>query len=119
MFAMSIWLLPLVAGAATFVVATLFGGDWQLATIAALTLGTAVAVARLFGLRAALGVLAVGALVFADRRGVRRGQDLQKAKEKADADRRATERERTVEDVHAAPDDELRRRARRWVQPDR
>ena len=119
MLAASLWLPPLLAGAATFVVTTLFGGDWKLATIAALTLGAAVAVARLFGLKVALGVLAVGALVFADRRGVRRGQDLQKAKEKTDADRRATERERTVENVHAAPDDELRRRARRWVQPDR
>lgn len=111
----SAWLVPAASGLAAGIVAGWFGGDWGLALIAALTVGAAVLAYRLLGLRGALAVLSAGAALFAYRSGERRGAAGQAAKEKADADRRATARERIQEEVRRAPDAELRRRAARWV----
>ena len=106
------WQAWAVAG---LIVGGWFGGDWGLALVAALTAGGVVFAWRLLGWRAGLSVLAAGLTLFAFRAGERRGAAIQSAKEQADADRRATARERTQEDVRRAPDDELRRRAARWV----
>ncbi|ABS68953.1 hypothetical protein Xaut_3727 [Xanthobacter versatilis] len=115
----SVWIIPAVSGLAAGIVAGCFGGDWGLALIAALTVGAAVLAYRLLGLKAALAALAAGAALFAYRFGERKGAASQSAKEKADADRRATARERTIDEVRNLPDAELRRRARRWVRDDR
>lgn len=111
----SVWLIPAASGIAAGIVAGWFGGDWGLALIAAATVAGAVLAWRLMGWRAGLSVLAAGLTLFAFRAGERRGATIQSAREKADADRRAVARERTQEDVRRAPDDELRRRAARWV----
>lgn len=111
----SAWLIPAASGLVAGIVAIWFGGDWGLALIAAATVGAAVLAYRLLGLKGALAVLSAGAALFAYRSGERRGASAQAAKEKADADRRATTRERIQEDVRRAPDAELRRRAARWV----
>lgn len=111
----SVWLIPAASGLAAGIVAGWFGGDWILALIAAGTVAGAVLAYRLLGLKGALAALSAGAALFAFRAGERHGAAIQSAREKADADRRATARERTQEDVRRAPDDELRRRAARWV----
>lgn len=111
----SAWLIPTASGLAAGIVGGWFGGDWGLALIAAGTAGAAVLAWRLVGWRAGLSVLAAGLTLFAFRAGERRGAAIQSAKEQANADRRATARERIHEDVRRAPDDELRRRAARWV----
>lgn len=113
----SAWVLPAVAGLAGLVIGWC-GGDWLLALIAAATLAGFVAIWRTFGLKPALAALAAGALLFARRSGERAGATAQAAKEKADADRRAIARERVVNDVRQASDDDLRRRARRWMRND-
>lgn len=115
----SAWLIPAASALAAGIVAGWFGGDWWLAIIAALTVGAAVLAYRLFGLKGALAAFSAGAALFAFRSGERRGASRQAAKEKADADRRATARERTIDEVRNLPDAELRRRARRWVRDDR
>lgn len=111
----SVWLIPAASGLAAGIVAGWFGGDWGLAFIAAGAVAGAVFAWRLMGWRAGLSVLAAGLALIAFRAGERRGAAVQSAKEKADAERRATARERTQEDVRRASDDELRRRAARWV----
>lgn len=111
----SAWIIPAASGLAAGIVAGWFGGDWGLALIAAGTVAGAVLAYRLAGIKGALAALAAGAALFAYRSGERKGAAAQAAKEKADADRRATARERIQEDVHRAPDAELRRRAARWV----
>ncbi|MFG1340945.1 hypothetical protein [Xanthobacter autotrophicus] len=111
----SAWIIPAASALTAGIVAGWFGGDWGLAIIAALTVGAAVLAYRFFGLKGALAALSAGAALFAYRSGERRGASRQAAKEKADADRRATARERIQEDVRRAPDAELRRRAARWV----
>lgn len=83
----SIWIIPAASAAAGAVVTLLFGGDWTLALISAATLGAAVLAYRIFGLKGALGLVALGALIFTDRRGVRRGAAQQAEREKADAER--------------------------------
>ncbi|MFG1371474.1 hypothetical protein V5F32_04790 [Xanthobacter oligotrophicus] len=115
----SAWIIPAASGLAAGFVAGLFGGDWGLALDVALIVGTAVLAYRLLGLKGALAALAAGAALFAYRSGERKGAATQAAKEKADADRRATARERTIDEVRNLPDAELRRRARRWVRDDR
>lgn len=115
----SAWIIPAASALTAGIVAGWFGGDWGLAIIAALTVGAAVLAYRLLGLRGALAALAAGAALFAYRSGERRGATRQAAREKADADRRATARERTIDEVRNLPDAELRRRARRWVRDDR
>ena len=111
----SMWIIPAASAVFAGIVAGWFGGDWGLALIAAATVAGAVIAWRLLGWRAGLSVLAAGLTLFAFRSGERRGATIQSAKEKADAERRAVARERTQEDVRRAPDDELRRRAARWV----
>lgn len=111
----SMWIIPAASAAFAGIVAGWFGNDWGLALIAAAGAGAAVLAWRLLGWQAGLSVIAAAAALFAFRAGERRGATAQAAKEKADADRRAAARERTVEDVRRAPDDELRRRASRWV----
>ena len=115
----SAWLIPTASGLVAGLVAGWFGGDWGLALIAAMTVGAALFAYRLLGRKAALAALAAGAALFAYRFGERKGAASQAAKEKADADRRATARERTIDEVRHLPDAELRRRARRWVRDDR
>lgn len=83
----SLWIIPAASAGLGFLVALLFGGDWSLALIAAVTVGAAVLALRLFGLKAALGVLVVGALLFARRSGEKAGASIQIQKDKANADR--------------------------------
>jgi hypothetical protein len=83
----SLWIIPAASAVLGGVVALLFGGDWSLALIAALTVGLAVLALRMFGLKAALGVLVVGALLFARRSGEKAGASIQIQKDKANADR--------------------------------
>lgn len=83
----SLWIIPAASAGLGFLVALLFGGDWSLALIAAVTVGAAVLVLRMFGLKAALGVLVVGALLFARRSGEKAGASIQIQKDKANADR--------------------------------
>jgi hypothetical protein len=100
----SMWIIPAASAVFAGIVAGWFGA-----------VAAAVLAWRLVGWRAGLSVLAAGLTLFAFRSGERRGATIQSAKEKADAERRAVARERTQEDVRRAPDDELRRRASRWV----
>lgn len=83
----SLWIIPAASAGLGFLLALLFGGDWSLALIAAVTVGAAVLALRLFGLKAALGVLVVGALLFARRSGEKAGASIQIQKDKANADR--------------------------------
>lgn len=109
------WLVPAGAALVSFIATKFLGGDWWLAFVLAVGAAGFVFVWARFGLRAALawaGGIAAYVLFYL---GERRGADRQAAKEKADADRRATARERIHEDVRSAPDAELRRRAARWV----
>lgn len=112
------WAVPAGAAAVSFIAAKLLGGDWWLALVLAAGVAGFVFIWARFGLEAALawaGGVAAYVLYYL---GERRGAARQAAKEKADADRRATARERTIQDVRHLPDDDLRRRARRWVQRD-
>lgn len=68
-----------------------------------------------FGLRAGLLTGASVAALFIDQRARLQGAQSQKAKDKANAEKRAQARERIHEDVARADDDDLRRRAARWV----
>lgn len=111
----SMWIIPAASALFAGILAGWFGNDLGLALIAATGAGAAVLAWRLLGWQAGLSVLAAAAALFAFRAGERRGATTQAAKEKADADRRATARERIHEDVRSAPDAELRRRAARWV----
>lgn len=83
----SVWIIPAASALVAGLVTLLFGGDWSMALIALVTIGAAVLVLRLFGLKGALGVLLVGALLFARRSGEKAGASIQIAKDKANADR--------------------------------
>lgn len=76
----TLWFLPAASAAGGFLVTLLFGGDLSRALIAGVTLAGAVLAVRLLGPKAALAVLAAGALVFAHRRGERQGAALQAQK---------------------------------------
>ncbi len=112
------WLLPALAAVAAWIVTVIFGGDWWLATIAATGIAGFVVIWRLVGLKPALAWLLVAAGYLIDQRGAQRGADQQSQKEKVNAAKRADARERVLESADASPDDELRRRARRWVRHD-
>lgn len=110
------WLVPAGAAAVSFIATKFLGGDWWLALVLAAGAAGFVFAWAKFGLRVALaeaGAVAAYVLFYLGRRSGAAGQA---AKEKADADRRAVARERTIEEVRQLPDAELRRRARRWVQ---
>jgi len=109
------WLMPVGAAAISFIATKLCGGDWWLALVLAAGAAGFVFIWARFGLRVALAEAAAVAAYVLFYLGQRRGAATQAAKEKADADRRATARERIQEDVRSAPDAELRRRASRWV----
>lgn len=83
----SVWIIPAASAFLAGLVTLLFGGDWSMALIALVTVGASALVLRLFGLKAALGVLLVGALLFARRSGEKAGASIQIAKDKANADR--------------------------------
>ncbi len=103
----SLWIIPAASAALGGVVALLFGGDWSLAFIAAATVGLAVLALRMFGLKAALGVLVVGALLFARRSGEKAGASIQIQKDKANADRavqRANEARADADRRNSDPD---------------
>jgi len=103
----SLWIIPAASAVLGGVVALLFGGDWSLALIAALTVGLAVLALRMFGLKAALGVLVVGALLFARRSGENAGASIQIQKDKANADRavqRANEARADADRRNSDPD---------------
>ncbi len=71
-----------------------------------------------FSLRAGLMTGASVAALFIDQRARQQGAASQKQKEQVNADKRADVRERIHEDAIQASDDDLRRRARRWVRDD-
>lgn len=103
----SLWIIPAVSAVLGGVVTLLFGGDWSLALIAAVTVGLAVVALRLFGPKAALGVLVVGALLFARRSGEKAGASIQIQKDKANADRavqRANEARADADRRNSDPD---------------
>ncbi|MCL8385665.1 hypothetical protein [Xanthobacter aminoxidans] len=112
------WLVPAAAGAVSFLATKFLGGDWWLAFVLAAGAAGFVFIWARFGLKAALAEAAAFAAYVLLYVGERRGAARQAAREKADADRRAVARERTIEEVRHLPDDELRRRARRWVRDD-
>lgn len=95
----SLWALPATAAAAGFLLAVVCGGDWRLAAIVSVTLGGAVLASRLLGTRAALAILGAGAVLFADRRGYRRGAARQMEKEKVDADHAVARAQRARSDA--------------------
>lgn len=109
------WIIPAWAAVVSFIATKFLGGDWWLAFVLAAGAAGFVFVWARFGLKAALAEGAAVAAYVLFYLGQRRGAARQAAKEKADADRRADARERIQESVRVAPDDELRRRARRWV----
>lgn len=103
----SLWIIPAASAVLGGVVTLLFGGDWSLAFIAAATIGLAVLALRMFGLKAALGVLVVGALLFARRSGEKAGASIQIQKDKANADRavqRANEARADADRRNSDPD---------------
>ena len=103
----SLWIIPAASAVLGGGVALLFGGDWSLAFIAAATVGLAVLALRMFGLKAALGVLVVGALLFARRSGEKAGASIQIQKDKANADRavqRANEARADADRRNSDPD---------------
>ncbi|MFG1205551.1 hypothetical protein [Xanthobacter flavus] len=109
------WAIPAGAAAVSFLATKLLGGDWWLASVLAAGAAGFVLIWARFGLKAALAEAAAVAAYVLFYLGERHGAARQAAKEKADAVRRAVARERTIEEVRHLPDDELRRRARRWV----
>lgn len=112
------WVIPAGAAAVFFLATKFLGGDWWLAFVLAAGAAGFVFVWARFGLRVALAEAAAVAAYVLYYLGERHGAARQAAKEKADAVRRAVARERTIEEVRHLPDDELRRRARRWVRND-
>lgn len=103
----SLWIIPAASAVLGGVVTLLFGGDWSLAFIAAVTVGLAALALRIFGLKAALGVLVVGALLFARRSGEKAGASIQIQKDKANADRavqRANEARADADRRNSDPD---------------
>lgn len=112
------WLVPAAAAAVSFLATKFLGGDWWLALVLAAGAAGFVFIWARFGLRVALAEAAAVAAYVLYYLGERHGAARQAAKEKADAVRRAVARERTIEEVRNLPDDELRRRARRWVRDD-
>ncbi len=112
------WAIPAGAAAVSFIATRFLGGDWWLALVLAAGAGGFVFIWARFGLRAALAEAAGVAAYVLYYLGERHGAARQAAREKADAVRRAVARERTIEEVRHLPDDELRRRARRWVRDD-
>ncbi|MFG1255861.1 hypothetical protein V5F79_00950 [Xanthobacter flavus] len=109
------WAIPAGAAAVSFIATKFLGGDWWLALVLAAGAAGFVFIWARFGLRVALAEAAAVAAYVLYYLGERHGAARQAAKEKADAVRRAVARERTIEEVRHLPDDELRRRARRWV----
>jgi hypothetical protein len=109
------WVLPVVGGSAGAIILSLVGGDWWLAIIAGVGIAGFVFIWLRWGLKLALAWGAIAAAFFIDQNAARRGAARQSARERRDADKRAIAREKTVQDVLALPDAELRRRARRFV----
>lgn len=97
--AASAWILPTAAAVAGLIVGGVFGGDWMLALIAAVSLGGFVLLWRMVGLKPALGALAAGALLIARRSGEKAGASIQIAKDKANADRAVDRAQRTRADA--------------------
>ncbi|WP_296584883.1 hypothetical protein [Xanthobacter sp.] len=112
------WLLPAASALLGLIATKFLGGDWWLALVLAAGAAGFVFIWARFGLRVALAEAAAVAAYVLYYLGERHGAARQAAKEKADAVRRAVARERTIEEVRHLPDDELRRRARRWVRDD-
>lgn len=102
-----LYIAPILGGLASGVVVKLFGGDWELAVLAALGVGAVWAVWKAFGAKAAVTAAVAVATFFLSRASYKRGEAAQKAKGKADATEAANKinstRDRTV-----IPDERLR-----------
>jgi len=114
----TLWFIPAVTAGVSFLATWIFGGDLQMALIAAVTLGAAALVFRMFGLKAALGVLVTGALLLARRSGEKSGvakRDAAVAKETDRLIRKGQDAAREADTRNADPrnldeDDGWRRR---------